>query len=146
MPRPVLIVCAQSVAQDATTNLLSIFNVVEKVVLAPQETDIARRTPLPQSMTAVAIWMKDERDAGVQLEHQFQFIIPPDGREVLTPIHPYQFDDHKHLGRFICHLNGLPIEGPGLARIINRIRIAGEGNEWISQEYPILAVAEDKLS
>src|SRR4051794_40029299 len=80
MPRPIFIICSGSGAEDRTTGLLSIFNVIDKVMF--------HRVPLPQptsppvvEMRVTAAWSREEQDVDQEYEYEVVVSVPPEGDE-----------------------------------------------------------------
>lgn len=153
MPRPVYIIAAESVSEDARTNALSIFQILERVEMKPAPTGGQAVTPNASvephnaliRMYVLAVWMKLPEDDPEQLyQHQIA-ICTPDGNERIVVDDPeVRFtDDDRPLNRYAMIINGMPSTGPGILRFESRMRKVGhDGDDWIKQDYPMLFVAK----
>ncbi|MCH8152103.1 MAG: hypothetical protein IH830_06995 [Planctomycetes bacterium] len=142
MPKPVYIVCCESSVEDSRSNLLSFFNVLEKIVIKrTQRGDETKMGLSKLKFCTVAVWTRDESDAPDQ-EYEAQFAIhaPPGGVEIVTKeLKRFRIQEDKQLQRLTLNFVGdPPIKGPGVIRVESRVRAVGT-DEWISQDYPIFA-------
>jgi hypothetical protein len=146
MPRPLYIICAASGALDQYTNSMSLFGLVESIrysELRPQP-DAPAGTPLilkPLSMRVVAAWLKEDRDTPEQnFETEFAVFLPGIENQAMAALFP-PFNFGVSIHRLVLPEMTIPPTldmAPGLMRIVNRVRRAGEPEwEWI-QEYVIL--------
>jgi hypothetical protein len=124
--------------QDQATGLHSYLNVYEKILFSrtPTQSDPAP-VPLTQ-MRVFATWAVDAED--VNQEFEFEVNLAVAGSDRIEAINKGQVTCTSSEGfiRIISHLIGpLPIVGPGIMRLQNRMRRIGD-KEWITQEYPIL--------
>lgn len=144
MAKPLYIVCAESGVEGKEKNLISIFNVLEKVTLSIESLEKsdpsgpAKAVIQPLMLWAIAVWMKEEGDEGRQFESQF-VVFSPDGAEIIkAEPKVFGFVSGKYLTRMILRLQLVVTSFPeGFLRIQSRIREVGK-TEWLSQEYPIL--------
>jgi hypothetical protein len=144
MPRPVYILCSESGSEDAQTRLLSHFNTIERIRIAPLPAEIVqpgKPIPIPSvALRATAVWMSNEEDSPEQeYEYQMAFYLPPDGEEQLVLEGRFFFDADKPLYRMVVLGMWPPFRAPGVLRIESRIRPVG-GTEWLRQDYPISVV------
>ena len=145
MPRPVYIVCSESGAEDTLTRLLSLFNVIEKIQIKnlPSAPPPGERLLVPTlTIRTTAVWMKTENDVPDQ-EYEFQtvFCFPPDGRETVIQEGRLFFNADMPFARLATIVTSPPFPGPGLFRVLNRIRRVGT-QEWLAQDYPIVIERE----
>lgn len=144
MAKPLYIVCADSGVEGKENNLISFFNVLEKVTLAIEalkQSDPSGPPKVvihPLMLWAVAVWMKEDGDEARQFESHF-VVIRPDGAEIIkTEPKRFGFVSGKYLTRFVLRCQLTVTSFPeGFLRIQNRVREVGK-TEWLSQEYPIL--------
>jgi len=141
MPRPVYIICSESGAQDASTNLLSLFQVFESLQLneiPPEDLQSGKPVIIPiPTIHAVAVWMSQPDDPPDQ-EYEFQmaFLLPPNDAERIVHEGKFSFIKGKPLYRMVVRGYMPQLTSPGLFRIECRIRKVGEEN-WLRQDYPI---------
>ena len=144
MPKPVYVMCAHDIVQDKETNRMSIFNVVEKMVVKQfaKPVSVGQMEPgmLPPGLgllKAVAVWMKEPSDAG---EFEHEFVITSDGVETSVGSQPFVFadDPKKLLHRFFLEFQGgLPVPAESGTLIIrSRVRHSA-ATDCISQDYLI---------
>ena len=152
MPKPVFIICCEGVLQDKTTNNLSIFKVLEKVIVkkgitvdpaSPMARPYAAGSGYP-GFEGVAVWRKEAQDVGKTFFHKFH-IEHPDAVAVVEE-QTFQFTEAGELSRFILVLSGIPIpEKSGVVLVKSQVREDGS-TEWNSQDYPIFFDIIDKPS
>ena len=135
MLRPVYIICCEQSLQDAATGLQSYMNIVEKLVIArnvPQ--------PVPRAMSQMRIftaWAAAREDVGRDYDFEVSITIPGVPEPFVA-----------HSGILACKAEGIiritthvvgppPITGPGIMRVLCRIRPVGSQESAI-QEYPII--------
>lgn len=140
MPRPIYIICAENITVDRDTNLVSIFNVLEKIEVSgiiqhadPKHRRVSRIHG--GSSKAVAVWARVQGDEGKKFEAQFEVSFP-DGKAESSPILPFVFEGPMLLHRFIMSLQMHPIQQSGKIRVENRVRRQGT-DTWQSQAYEI---------
>lgn len=141
MPKPVYIVCANSVTVDRESNFVSILNVIEKLDVTVQidKTPDGGRPTSRFHITeaqAVAVWSKVPGDDGKEFESQFR-ITSPEGTVSESPIVPFEFEKGKLLHRFILKINVMPFHESGTLQIESAVRKKGT-NTWQSQSYEIV--------
>ncbi len=141
MPKPVYIICAEGVTEDKRTNLLSFFNIVEKLIAEPlsEKGEKPSKSPIFQLRT-VAVWMREESDpVDQEFEAQLQLIMPPNDEIVTAPnISRFRFKEGSFLVRITLQFMGdPPIKGAGVLRVVCLVRPVGS-EEWQRQEYPII--------
>jgi len=151
MPRPVFVILAHGVSEDKTTNLVSLFTIVEVVrhpVAAeekptdPSSDKTTFRLSLFSELTALAVWMREDGDEQTVFEHQFAVYVPGETDEKLTvPPQPFQFEAEKSLRRFRLNIQGLLPVGKesGIMELESRVRKAESSDEWLRQRYPIVS-------
>lgn len=148
MPKPVYIICASGLSEDRATNLVSLFGIIESLVVASDpiaevaKSTQVKREPKPGDLgqlKVMAVWMKtSDADVDVTFEHEFvvqcdDVELPPIGRMEFT------FTKDAYLKRFLLCFDGLPpVTRDGFAVIRSQIR--RDGGDWLSQEYPLLIV------
>lgn len=132
MPRPMYVICAQSGAEDKRTNLVSLFNIVERFEAVPLPTTNPAIIQSP-TLYILAVWVQGETDQpDNDFEHQFVFSWP-EQEPILTE--PMRFRFEKPLYRFMA-INPGPLffRGTGTFRIESKVRLVGT-EEWLRQEY-----------
>jgi len=142
MPRPVFVVCSESISQDRETNLLSIFSIIERLDFfiggKPDGTsDPAQMAIKHFRARLTAVWMFDPDEVNIPFEHEVAFLLPPNGEEVLGAKTEFSLREGFHLHRFVTALVGLPPIKTGTLNLVSRVRRAGD-SDWISQSYPVV--------
>jgi hypothetical protein len=141
MPEPVYLICAESGAEDKQTDILSLFNIVERLVITPMPPVDGVVLVPPQVLRVVAVWMRNENDGPEdEFEQQMVFSPPAGAASVMTGVTPFRFE--KLLHRFTVKMNiALAFAGPGMFWVETRVRRRG-ADEWITHRYPIVVDAE----
>ncbi len=134
MPKPVYIVCSLSGAEDKATGLISLYHVLE-TILVIRHPD--QRRDAPTTVRTTAVWMRTEEDDPTD-EYEFEtgFLHPSESTAQIVKAGQFSFG--KPIFRFVADITFANFPGPGVLTAIHRIRKIGEGSEWISQEFPIL--------
>jgi len=102
MPKPRFIVCSQSGSEDKDTQLLSLFNLIDKLVFS--QTPVAG-SPIVE-LRITASWAKEENDDGKHFELQARLNIPGSAKSVDFPIEPFTFSAQNY--RFTGRILGMP--------------------------------------
>src|SRR5262245_21223731 len=99
MPRPVYIICAESGSEDKDTQLLSLFNIVERIEVTPLPQGEGPFLVLTTALRVAAVWMRGEGEtAEDEFEHQMVISPPANAEPVSTEVTPFRFE--KLLRRF----------------------------------------------
>ena len=136
MPKPVYVLCAQAVLQEKTSNLVSIFQVLEQItaIIVRKHDDEATATNVHGSrdgFQAIAVWRKENGDAGETFVHEFLVA------EQSAGLVPFTFSKEKNLQWFVLNAGGFPIpEKSAMVLVTSRVR-RESSNAWCSQSYPI---------
>jgi hypothetical protein len=138
MPKPIYIICAESGVEDKRTNLVSFFNVLEKLSFFRQG------TPPPRgrlsSMRVCAVWMREGDEPMGEYEWELTFITPHSKQEHRVGGGTFIFpnDDARRLFRCTVDVVGTPpIDGSGILSVQHRLRQLG-ASEWLKQEFPLI--------
>jgi len=128
MPRLAYILCSQSGSEDAQTDLVSAFNLIETLPFARAEGQLVAPIPLP--IRVVVCWMRmpsDPPDGEYELELACEHV--PTGTVLWNAEEHYQFDSTFY--RFIVggHLESVP--GPGMLLVRAKTRLKGT-SEWLA--------------
>ena len=144
MPKPVFIICAENIAVDQDSNLVSIFNALENIQVNVQVSISPRRGKKAKTQLviqqrlfkAVAVWMREEDDVDKKFESQMAIILP-DETEKATETTPFTFSPGpKQLQRFVLSSTIPPLAKSGIMRVQSRVRKLGR-KRWMVQDYPI---------
>lgn len=153
MVKPVYILCCNNVIEDKTQNLVSAIGIaermmVEQVVSKPNKKKRAQKTNDRELRTseglqatffeAVAVWTRDESEAGKEFEHEWVMHFPGEAARPVGGIRTFRFSEDKELYRFRLGvgLGGLPQQNiDGIYRVESRVRKKGN-KRWKSQEFP----------
>jgi hypothetical protein len=146
MPSPVFIIVARAAVEDRTTNILSLFSVVESLNVAvtpnPENADPVLLEALNDARrraseyAAFAVWRREDGDENAVFEHQFSMVFPD--REDPVPAAPFQFNSAMPLQRFRLDINGIPPLAQSCTIYVeSRVRRPDSGEQW-QQRYPIL--------
>jgi len=130
-------------AEDKATGLVSLYHVLETILVVRQPPD--PKHDLPTTIRTTAVWMRTEDDDPSD-EYEFQIVFrqPPDGTEQILKAGQFSFG--KPIFRFVADITFANFPGPGVLTAIHRIRKIGEGSEWIFQEFPILLQEHTPIS
>lgn len=158
MPKPVFIVVSQSGVEDRQTNLLSLFNVIERLVIKKKpakedagepgqfkEVNAAELPAMHFGFRIAAVWMLEQSDPPEgTLDAEMVFSVPPHNREVRHSMGPLEYKK----GSFIVRVSAIvigppPCDGSGILRVKIRVRFS-DTLEWLEQEYPILIETIDE--
>lgn len=141
MPRGTYILCCESLSQDKDTFLISLFRVVEKVIVTPlviqqdaKGVMVVEKPPLH----IVAGWMLNQNDdPGQEYEYELSFIAP-DNATIDLNKGKFYFTKSRPIHRFVSSIQGpLPIKSAGLMFAECKIRKVGDSG-WLRQNYPII--------
>lgn len=158
MPSPVFIIVSGSAVEDRRTNLLSVFNVVERLVIRKKlpdeqlgvpgqfrQVDLGESPSTHFGFSIQAVWMLEPSDPPEgTFDAELLFTVPPHNRQVRHSMPPLEYKKGGFLVRFGAVLIGPPpCDGSGILRVAIRIRRAGE-QKWFEQEYPILLESIDE--
>lgn len=143
MPRPVFIICAESVAHDKTTNLISLFHVLEgfQIFRAPDVATIKKGMPkhhvssVAQPLfVGVAKWRRNpEDDPNDEYEYELTATSPGVIEPKMLGRGTFAFSQTSH--QFFARMQA-DWTAEGTFRFASRIRKVG-GSEWLSQDYEI---------
>ena len=137
MPRPGYIICSASYAEDRTTNLLSLLQIVECFDGIPITTssDGKQIIPMGTTISAISVWVKEEGDSSTDMFETQINCIAPDGSEFFTtPIIQFSFGEGGGFYRTIAKdiaIPGFPVLGTYL--VGSKVRRVGE-TVWMSQQ------------
>lgn len=144
MPLPLFTICCHSTAEDRESGRFSIFEVVEKLVIAEVKPGQAGATVVVerQRLAVATTWMID-RKAGERFEDEFELSLEvrlENDKPLLSHTNKFRFagpDRPAH--RVTYNLNGsMPITRSGILVIESRARKVGS-SKWKSQTYRIEA-------
>lgn len=141
MPRPIYILCCESMNIDTLTGLPSYINVYDTVTV--NILPVATSQPFPLRLRASALWVLAQGEGfGLEYEHQFLFRDPASS-DVLTNQSPtagqsvpVRFVFDRQFYRADAIIQGQPFSGPGIYRIESRLRQVG-ADQWITQYFPL---------
>jgi len=141
MPRPVYILCCDSMSIDPLTGLPSYINVYDTITV--NVVPVATSQPVPLRLRASALWVLEQGEVfGLEYEHQFLFRDPA-ASDVLTNESPtagqsalVRFVFDKQYYRADAIIQGQPFSGPGIYRIESRLRQVG-ADRWLTQYFPL---------
>ena len=136
MPSPVSIICAEGGAEDKTTGLVSVFNVIEQIAFKRAEPD---QPSVPFKMRVIATWLREEADSfEQQFENEISLLQPVSKLEVRLGGNDFSFVKGKSFYRTIALFDSiLPIDGDGVMQVQSKIR-PKNSESWLVQSYPIV--------
>lgn len=139
MPTPVYIICAESGVQDKERNLVSIFNVLEKMTVQVQIVPAGHKPSRPQQILSlrlwvIAVWRGEPGDEKDEFETEFRLVLPDGKVRQPTTSKTFRFDPVRDLRRFILRMEFADAPPEGVMRIQNRLRKVGT-DQWFTQEY-----------
>ncbi len=138
MPKPSYIICSESGAIDRYTNLVSVHNVIERILFHKSED---RQSQIPAghspllSFRVMASWKCDENELGEEFEFENSIDGPGVNRQILNS-GSFVFKTRIH--RFFVNASGPPPPQEGTLTVTSKIRKTGdESGEWLSQQFEI---------
>lgn len=148
MPRPLFILCAESLSFDRFSGLVSVFQILEgysylidtrgtgKLLSSINPDQIANAMPFPSmSFFGLAAWMRLDGESP-DTEYEYELAVDGPG-EPEKKVTSGKFKFSKLTHRFRCRIvRSTPWPQDGMLRFISRIRPAGT-TEWMSQDYPM---------
>lgn len=143
MPRPVFILCAESLAQDKATNLISVFHILDgfQVFRAENAAAVAEvaRSKDPASaaqllMVGIARWMRNPGD-DPEAEYEFELAVRVPGASEPKIISKGSFVFRKAMHQFMSRMK-IDWAAAGTFLFISRIRKVGD-TDWMYQDYPM---------
>lgn len=142
MPRPVFIICSQSASEDAETHFLSLFQIVEQLMVPKIPEGSKETISRGFSFRITAVWMRGEEDTPEQtFDSQLRLHFPGTSDPRILGENSFSFSARFQRFSIILQMGG-GVE-PGVLLIEHRIRRAGD-EQWLSQTYPI-PVEETKV-
>ena len=147
MPRPVLLLMCEGIAEDKHSSLVSAFSIIETL----EVNEGRRASPAPNTpaqpilvhalnLKILATWMKTEDDPVGNYEYDLRLILP-NGEVHLLSQNTVAMEGETRLHRQIVFINGFPpfLRGtqPGIATLEHRVRLV-ESSEWITQQFPFM--------
>lgn len=145
MPVPVFILCSEAGSVDRQRNLVSLFNIIEKVTVTPLPESEAKRLR-PSNIRVTAAWLGEAGDSEAEFEAQLA-VVTADGSEALRgEALPFRVPPNK-LHRFLYDVNGNGFFGAsaGVAWVESRVRRKGDKGEWFVQRTPVIVAVERRL-
>ena len=141
MPRPVFIVCAQYGTEDKTTGQMSLFGIVDKLVVSavpPQPVGGIVVINFP-TLYVAAKWMRNQDDDQDQMYEVTLQGIAPDGKIVVDSSYDnFKFAENRPLHIVVMILRTpLQFTSAGTLLFVGKLRRAGSDEKWLSQDYPV---------
>jgi hypothetical protein len=145
MAHPVYVLCSKSGSHDSETGFFSLFELIEKITIAPlpvPKPPVQITVVQAQPMMIVATWMIEPEAGekiGEEYEHEFRFHLP--GKPPIKPgVNHFKFAESMVFQRFVMRLDGpLPLEGAGTMWIESGVRTTDKGETgWRIQRYPVV--------
>src|SRR5260370_16056338 len=138
MPRPVYVLCCESMTIDNVTGLPSYINVYDTVTIGYLPIGPGTISPPPSELTKIrvsALWaLNPDEQLNRKYEHQFWFRGPDGFTSPPFPITPFQFD--KPFYRADVFVRGQPFTLTGIYYLESRLREIGQA-QWITQDFPL---------
>ena|SRR6266446_3681459 len=137
MPKPVFMLCCETITVDDLTKLpsfIGVFNTLQ-ITQGPVPGPLGG---IPQAFIKIRIsatWMRNDEDGGYD-RYDYQFIVLPPGQEQVAPVFKSHFAFEGRFHRLDLTVQGHPFKDTGMYRIQCRIK-RQNGGEWVSQEYPL---------
>ena len=142
MPRPVFIVCAQYGTEDKSTGQMSLFGIVDKLVMSiiPQPITNGMVVVHTTSLYIAAKWMKNTDDDQEQMYEVTLRGISSDGKILVdSAFENFKFAENRPLHIVAMLLrNPIPVTEAGTMSFVCSLKKADSDDKWISQEYPII--------
>jgi hypothetical protein len=147
MPSPAFIVCSEGGSIDRHTNMLSIFDIIEKLTFKvfdkpPQQSDVrlqeaqlaGMKPATIHSLRMTAVWRREEADIGKEFEFQTFIQIPGVAEPFIAGEGQFVFKTLLHRLIATFHHDMPPQSGKLI--VTSAVRRVGDEN-WIRQEYLI---------
>lgn len=143
MPKPKFVLCCESISHDKTSNLISLFNVLEgfQVItrpITPPKMDVGQTLVIAVPMiqfTGVAVWeQSSDAEGGGEFDYEIELHVPGVSEPHVT-IGKFRFNFKRHY-RFQTRLEIAPSPKiqSGDIRFVSKVRPTGT-TRWKSQEY-----------
>jgi hypothetical protein len=152
MPKPKYVVCCESILHDKTSNLVSLFNVLEGYTVqkqqialpAPQEGQALVIPVAIMQLVGVAVWeLSSEAEGGGEFDFELALHLPGLDSPSLTS-GTFKFNKKRHY-RFLTRMEIAPNPKivSGDIRFTSKVKPVGT-NRWKSQEYAFPITIESK--
>jgi hypothetical protein len=149
MPKPIFILCSESQSQDRRSNLLSVFNIIERVEVKAQAkpTDEPKDVVLVEmlSFAVTAVWRRTEDDAdGDEYDSEMVLHLPgPEDKKLTKDTGPFTLGPlDKPLQRITLLVKMPMIKASGKLVAESRIRKKGT-DDWLSQTYVLPVIFDE---
>lgn len=143
MPRPIYIICAESIVEDKN-NSLTLFRVTEMVGVMRVDTSTGQSPNQlgPLKFQLAAVWMRKENEEAGPFEFEFRMHVGDDylsqgGQGSLAGQFTFSHRIHKILMR--GEIGRFP--AIGLLEMECRVRpVGGNENSWTAQSFPMILI------
>jgi hypothetical protein len=149
MPKPIFILCSESQSQDRRSNLLSVFNIMERVEVKAQAepSDAPKDVVLIDmfSFVVTAVWQQTEDDTdGDEYESETVLHLPgPEAKRLTRDTGSFTLRSlDKPLQRITLLVKMPALKASGKFVAESRIRKKGTDN-WLSQTHVIPVVFDE---
>src|SRR5262245_28713924 len=102
MPRPIYIICAESIVEDKN-NSITFFRVMEKIGVARIDFTVGSQPPKLEHLKfeLASVWMREENEANGPFEYEFRLRIGKDYLAKVDGQQSGQFSFARRMHRFI---------------------------------------------
>lgn len=144
MPIPSILVCATNSSIDDSSRQASMFNIVDHIAISKIDTEQSDKIKANGlTLHVLASWLKAEGDSVDETyEAQLSILLPHADSEFV--IMDVKINIPKPVHRLISRGDIVNFFGPGIMKVISRIRKPGE--EWIIKEQSILIFESKTVS
>lgn len=111
MPQHIWSVLCQKGILDRYTNAVSLFEIIEGVIITPKSPPPSGRVNIPASMHLVSLWCRSDRGTPESFEAR-SVVILPSGSEVAGLSMQAGLQEHRRIRTFM-RLEAMPFEGAG---------------------------------
>lgn len=137
MPKPVFIICCESGTEDKYTGMVSLFNIIDRIVGKSRETDSGSLPKDSLTLRIVAVWAADsESDFEGEFNVEMRMLLSPQNLESTLSSDSMRFTPTMPRHRSTVIMGGIQAEASGQLIFESRVRRPTE-TEWKTQAYTI---------
>jgi len=142
MPSPVYIICSESGSEDSQTGLVSLYHVIERLLITPTPAPQEGKRPTIlrlQQFRITASWMLNQGDdPSAEYEFEMNVAVPPDANRQQLMAGRFHFEGGKPFYRISVLFDGPPpIAAGGVMIAESKLRKVGD-ESWLSQTFPVV--------
>lgn len=137
MPKPVYMLCAESGAVDRFTNLVSVYNIFERIQIADAipSSGLQRAAHIGSlNIRIISVVMREDADEGRDFDFELSIHLPQENPTIMQA-GVFQFKSIYH--RFLVDFVGVAKLKPGNLEVFCKIKPKGDLDWLIEQEFMI---------